>query len=59
MDRKEEMSDKMYPDIGVDQLIWCRNNEPDWPFIDDISCVLIVTSVSDWIPVDAEFVVKR
>lgn len=53
------MSEDMYPDVGVDQLIWCRKNDPDWPFIDDISCVLIVTSVSDLIPTDAEFVLKR
>jgi hypothetical protein len=58
MDRKEEMSNEMYPDVGVDQLIWCRKNEPDWPFIDDISSVSIMMSAMDWTPVDAEFVLK-
>jgi hypothetical protein len=54
------MSDEMYPDVGVDQLIWCRKNEPDsWPFIDDISSVSIMMSAMDCTPADAEFVLKR
>jgi hypothetical protein len=54
------MSEEMYPDVGVDQLIWDRKNDPDsWPFIDDISSVLILTSVSDWMPADAGVILKR
>jgi hypothetical protein len=53
------MSDEMYPDVGVDQLIWCRKNDPDWPLIDDISSVSIMMSAMDWTPADAEFVLKR
>ena len=51
--------DDMYPDVGVDQLIYYRDNEKNWPFVDDVSCVTIVTSAWDWIADDAEVVLKR
>jgi len=51
--------DDMYPDVGVDQLIYYRDNEKNWPFVDDVSCVRIVTSATDWIAPDTEYVLKR
>ena len=51
--------DDMYPDVGVDQLIYYRDNEKNWPFVDDVSSVRIVTSATDWIAPDAEYVLKQ
>lgn len=52
------MSDEMYPDVGVDQLIYSAAEEDPWPFVDDVSSVTIVTSASDWILIGSEFVIK-
>ena len=52
------MSDEMYPDVGVDQLIYSAADDP-WPFVNDVSSVTIVTSATDWIAPDAEYVLKR
>ena len=49
--------DDMYPDVGVDQLIYSAADDP-WPFVDDVSCVRIVTSATDWIAPDTEYVIK-
>ena len=52
------MSDEMYPDVGVDQLIYSAADDV-WPFVNDVSSVTIVTSAWDWIADDAEVVLKR
>ena len=52
------MSDEMYPDVGVDQLIYSAADDV-WPFVNDVSSVTIVTSASDWIEADAEFIIKQ
>lgn len=52
------MSDDMYPDVGVNQLIYSAADDP-WPFVNDVSSVTIVTSASDWIEADAEFIIKQ
>jgi hypothetical protein len=50
--------DEMYPDVGVDQLIYSAADDV-WPFVNDVSSVTIVTSASDWIPIGSEFIIKQ
>ena len=50
--------DDMYPDVGVDQLIYSAADDP-WPFVNDVSSVTIVTSASDWIPIGSEIVIRQ
>ena len=50
--------DEMYPDIGVDQIIYSAD-EDAWPFVNDVSCVTIVTSASDWIAIGSEIVIVK
>lgn len=52
------MSDEMYPDVGVDQLIYSAADDV-WPFVNDVSSVMIVTSAFDWIPINSEFIIKQ
>ena len=51
------MSDEMYPDVGVDQLIYSAADDV-WPFVNDVSSVTIVTNAFDFISIDATVVVK-
>jgi hypothetical protein len=52
------MRDEMYPDVGVDQLIYSAADDV-WPFVNDVSSVTIVTSASDWIPIGSEIVIPQ
>ena len=52
------MSDEMYPDVGIFQVVWSNHYDEPWPFIDDISSVTIVTNAFDFISIDATIVVK-
>ena len=49
--------DDMYPDVGVDQLIYSAADDV-WPFVNDVSSVTIVTNAFDFISIDATVVVK-
>ena len=51
------MRDEMYPDVGVNQLIYSAADDP-WPFVNDVSSMTIISNAFYFISIDATIVVK-